>query len=224
MKKGLLILILFASSCDKYNPAIQYTLTIDGNSIAAGALSTNGGYGPYLHKLFPNDIYNDIGISGQQTIQMIQRQYADTVLLHTGLNLLIVEEGSNDINDGASGDSAYKDYKTYCTDRKAKFPNTKIILISPTPRWGRTGFEADRQRLLSLLNNDFRIATGFANIYRSTNNYADVLVDVGNDKIIGFSGAENDTIYYNTDRVHPTDSGYIYRGKFIANGIRSIAY
>lgn len=209
----------FFCSCHKETSS-HFTITnivIDGNSLAI-----NDGYGRYMKTQFSQYRYVNIAIGGKTTIDLLNNGKADTALLNYGGNILILDEATNDIYYQCGGDIAFAHYKRYCYWYKQRHPNTKIILVSPTPRKSDNAkLEIDRQRILSLLRNDFKIQSNYTDVYYSNNDYADVLVDAGDNEILGkYSALDNKDLY--ADAVHHTDSGFVIRGKLVANGIYSI--
>lgn len=210
---ALLISCMLFLSCTKpsgINPLHRTIITkvvIDGNSLAKGYLSTDGGYGTYLASL--GYTVNNVSISGQSTLQMVNVcNDVDAVLGDSCV--LIADEITNDLFFGASVDSAMDRIERYCAQRRAYFPGIKIIVTSPTPRNNHgtpSTFETSRQEVIARLHS--------ATFY-------DELADVGSDSLLGAQGAHLNPVFYQGDMVHHTDSGYLRRGMIISQAIDNI--
>lgn len=139
----------------------------------------------------------------------------DPYLTAARFGVLAVWAGTNDIGttvylvNGGDPITTFDNMKAYCRAAKARHPGLKIIIASLTPRNDAgmfPGFEARRQVYNGLLRADFSVASGFgARIYAPTSasvDYADILVDIGDDPLMGQAGDENNLTYYLADLIH----------------------
>lgn len=200
---------------------------VDGNSLVQGYYVTNG-LPPDLSGNYPDYIETttgvpteNLGYGGITIWQMVGRgTYVDNNYVNDSIGtvVFIVDEATNSLMNGISGDSTYKGFIKYCQDRRATHPNVKIILVAPTPRSDNLipiNFETERQIFLQKLYSDFNIKTDCYIVRKPTvKTYADILVDLPADSLIGYVGAENDTVFY-WDKVHHTPAGYKIRGERI---------
>lgn len=198
---------------------------VDGNSMVAGYYISPSGVESYTSN-YPNYIQSvtgvpttNLGYGGIRIWQMVQYSGPSidaNFITNDSINyVLIVDEGVNSLTMGASADSTYNGYVKYCQDRKAAHPNLKIILLVPTPAAHSitpANFERERQILLQKLYSDFDLQAGCYAVRKSSvPMYADLLVDLAADSLIGYVGAEQDTTYY-WDKLHHTPAGYKVRG------------
>jgi len=217
MKKLLLIFALF-SSCKKEQPVIpvhtNYKILNDGNSIVVGYPITNG-YGEYISQDLDVPVSN-FGIGGYSTTQLIQLgQRIDTIQYPDTTYIVLLDEARNDIYYGLTGQQAYQNYKTYCLNRKEANSNVKLVLCIPTPSIGVNNSEIANFR--ALIKADFKNTSD--NTVYINSSYADVLIDLQNDSIIGFPNCNLNTLYY-CDGIHLTDLGNQYRAKAIEKGLK----
>lgn len=220
MKNLLLIgLIAFCTACTKAETEVSltksYSIICDGNSIVEGWPLLTGGYAKYIQKDLGIPTKN-IGISGYSTSQLMDiGARIDTSMYPDSTYILILDEGRNDIYKGAQGIEAYENYKAYCADRRAKNPNLKIVLCIPTP-----SAYVDPLEMLILklaLIDDFK-PTGDSTVYLNST-YADVLINLTGDSLIGYSTAYYDPTYY-IDQIHHTEYGNEVRAKIIEKGLK----
>ena len=150
----------------------------------------------------------NLGVPFQATPAM-QTQYATAVapLYNAGnaKNILTVLQGSNDLAGGGTPAQAYTDISNYCTTARAT--GFKVVIGTMFPRTGIT--EADRITLN-------------ANIRTNWATFADALADCGNDPVMGVAGAQNNTTYYDPDKIHPNSTGYAIIAPYFASAINSL--
>lgn len=219
MKKLLIILLLFTGCKKSESQEVRlnkpYSIICDGNSIVEGYPLLNGSYAKYITKDLNIPIRN-LGIGGYSTTQLIDTGARIDRIQHLDTNyILVLDEGRNDIYKGAQGIEAYENYKTYCAARKAHNPNLKIVLCIPTPSAYVDPIEMTILRMA--LIDDFK-KTRDTLIYTDSY-YADILVDLQSDSLIGYSTAYNDYLYY-CDLIHHTEFGSEVRAKNIERGIK----
>lgn len=132
--------------------------------------------------------------------------------------VVIAWGGTNDLYFGASAATTYARIVAYATARKAA--GWRVILLTILPRSNSgtpAGFEVARQAVNASLLADFPAATGEAGITTGAA-YADYLVHVGGDSMIGDAGDELNTTYY-LDKVHLTSAGYAIVADYVKKAI-----
>lgn len=172
-------------------------LTLDGNSLTAYA-----GYPEKLPALYkPAYIYTQrsFALAGQTTAQMnadAATQINKPEHIDKTYNIIYVWEGINDLYLGATVQQAYDNLKTYCLNRRAY--GFKVLIGTLTPRTNAgtyANYEADR------LSVNVKLRTNWYD-------FADGIVDIGGDELLGITGASNNTTYY-VDLVHMTNAGNV---------------
>ena len=180
----------------------NYNLIFDGNSLTA----YDGYVGIVAQSLRAKGdtpTVQNYGVSGQTTAQMLSDvvTQVDTLAnLNKPLNIVSCWEGSNDLQLGGTVVAAHSRLMDYCIGRRnAGF---KVIVGTLTPR-NTVDIEAKRLAVNTLLRNTWTT-------------FADGLVDVGGDPIIGNLATCSDTRYY-VDGVHFASQGHpIVAGYFLA--------
>lgn len=176
----------------------------DGDSITAGAGLTN-----------PNaQVYPAIAIAmlatpvnwlnfGTSTHTCVQRNTAasqpgglDSWVVSGGTNVLSIDCGINDLQEGASPATAYSSLLTYVAARKAAGWN-QIIVSTLTD----CTCAASRANIVSF-NSSVRSGAG-ANGY--------IVTDPGGDAIMGCAGCSLNTTYFQAG-IHPTAAGHSIMG------------
>jgi hypothetical protein len=176
-------------------------VVFDGNSLTFGQGATAGMDYPTQTIGILGNGYDkrNFGVVGQTTAQMLSDAVNQVDGVYSGFkprNICVGWEITNSLYNSVATNSIYTDYSTYCTVRRAR--GFKVVAVTCLPRNNPgtpAGFEAARQGLN-------------ASIRANWTSYADALADVGADPTIGDSGDENDTTYYQSDKVHLTDAGY----------------
>lgn len=182
-------------------PKTNDLIVFDGNSLTYGYPLT--GIDSYPHKLIhamtTRPEWVNFSLAGQTTTEMaadFDAQVAPMFSTSRSSQILVAWEIGNDIVVGGVDPTvAHTNFKNYCLHARSSLPpNTKIVVINLTPRT-TAGFNEARATVNSLM------AAQWAT-------YADALVDVAANEFIGPDGAEDNTTYYNADKIHLTAAGY----------------
>jgi lysophospholipase L1-like esterase len=174
-------------------------IVFDGDSITFGTGATGGlNYvADASNGLDGRATIYDTGIGAQTMASMLSVATDVDSELKTGpLNICSAWGGTNDLYFGATAADTYASIVAYHQARKAAgWDKTIAYTITPRSDGGTpVGFEAARQALNAL------IVAGWAT-------FADALVDIGNDAVMGAAGANTDATLY-MDGVHPTNKGH----------------
>ena len=174
-------------------------IVFDGDSLTAGSTATDP-YPSQLMRVFhPGVKWVNLGIGGQRLQEMLANAPAKVDPLFRpdlGQNVVVIWGGTNDMRHWAhTPETVYSRLRQYCLERRAA--GYTVVVLTMLPRTDGAyppNLEAYRQTL-----NRFIRATwpGFA----------DALVDVGTDRLIGLLGCEVDTSFYSPDRVHLNNTG-----------------
>jgi len=179
-------------------------IIFDGNSLVAGTGASAGHNMPTLvtSALISSGKYSTLqnfGVSSQTTVQMTsdaQAQIDSLYNLSKYRNIVVVWEGTNDIYFGATAEEAYNNLVSYCQARRSAGYKVVIVTLLPRSNAGTpVGFDTDRLSVNTNIRNNWTT-------------FADAIADVASNTAIGDAGDELDTIYYNSDKVHMTDTGY----------------
>lgn len=144
----------------------------------------------------------NVAIGGQTTADMLSHVDAvvDRLAVPGQLNVVVAWGQSNDLYFGASADTTLARMARYAAGRRAK--GFTIVTMTVLPRADQglaSGFELERQRVNAALRASDHLA------------YADLVVDIAADPVIGSAGAEfNTSLFQSVDRVHFTDGGASY--------------
>lgn len=222
MKNLILILLLFTGCKKSESQEVRlnkpYSIIVDGNSIVEGFPLMTNGYAKYIQQDLNIPVIN-MGIGGFSTKELIAiGDRIDTIQSKDSSYVLILDEGRNDIYKGCSGITAYQHYIDYCLARKQANPNIKIIVCIPTPSLYVN--PAEIAILRAALIDDFTKTSDSA-VYTKGNfmDYADILIDLQANPLIGYSTAYYDRLYY-IDEVHMTEVGNQIRASEIEKGIK----
>lgn len=185
-------------------------IVFDGNSLTVTPIGSE--YPRQVASLLVAADYRiqtvNVAVSAQTTTNMLRdaTEEVDGLYDPARLGLIVVWEGTNDLYFGASPNDAYEHLVTYCQDRKDR--GWRVIVLTLLPRSGRgtpPTFEADRQTVNAMLRTSWP-------------QFADVLVDVAADPVIGPARQEVDTTYY-ADRVHLTTAGNRLVAEYVADAV-----
>jgi hypothetical protein len=180
----------------------------DGNSLTSGVGATPG-VDDYptqlvgLLRLYPaagsNWRMRNFGAPSQTTTQMsadAARQIDGyTIGALRPKKVCVAWEITNELYAGLSAETAYANFISYCTARRAVGWKVVALTVLPRSNDGTPGdFESKRQAVNSSLRQNWA-------------DFADALADVAADARIGDAGDELDTAYY-PDRVHLNAAGY----------------
>jgi lysophospholipase L1-like esterase len=189
-----------------------------GNSLTLGTGSSAGinGWTRQLQALYAAStdkawIITNQGTSGDTSAQMIPK--ADSIIRPLlkpttySRNIVVVWEGTNSLNAGASVQTALADYFELLTRLRSQGWIVVAMTVLPRSQAGvPAGFEAARQTFNTELRKSVYIGQMF-----------DALYDVAANPLIGDAGDETNATYYG-DLVHLTDAGYA----LVAAGLKAI--
>lgn len=113
-------------------------------------------------------------------------------------NILFYWIGANSMGSGTRAE-----VMSFCEARKAV--GWTVVLMDVIAGWDNPTIETARQTYNAAVTADF--PTSAATRIRSGASYADYLVQLGSDPNIGAPGAELNTTYFSTDKVHLKDAG-----------------
>lgn len=180
-------------------PAPRQQIDFDGDSMVSSQLGTTGGLSfpdrvllaqPAIARAFIPSI------TGQTIIQMAADAATQVDLLYDPTlprNVLFVWAGTNDLTNVPSNPTAaFNNLKAYGVARRAV--GWKVIVLTCLPRENSAQYETDRQ--------------AFNASIRADTSFYDALVDIGADATIGVAGAQNNTTYFQTSKIHLTSAGY----------------
>ena len=180
----------------------QDTYVVDGDSISQGIASLYlQSYQRDMERLLPSGlVLYDAAWAGKSLggpNGLIDRFRPFTSHLYNPNarnNILSVLAGTNDLQNGETGEHVFELLKRYAT--AARQTGFKVVVCSVIPRRSFTpAIETERQRLNSLLASRWQdIADGF--------------VDLAADPLLGPTDALSDHNVYITDGTHLTDFGY----------------
>lgn len=204
-------------SIDNTDSLNKKLIICDGDSLTSGTGSTGGNtYPNQLITLLGSSNYEVINdgtgghkitdlLSGASTID----EYITTIARPK--NYYIGWAGTNDIyTSGTDAAVCYSNYVSLLSGRRSS--GTKVIACTLLPRTNTSTpsyQEHQRQQLNAMIRQNWY-------------SFADALADFGNDPIIGLAGSEMDTAYYDTDRVHMTNSGYAIIASIAKTALLSI--
>lgn len=188
-------------------------VVLDGNSLCVELYGVRS-IADYIPRASAQAItLTNVALAGASTTQLIPVAAAKVDALKTveGPNVLIFWEGSNDLYYGLTPEAAYANLRTYLIARRAA--GWKVAVMSLLPRWNSetpATFEASRQYVNYMLR-------------RYWLDYADALIDVGADHIMG----ETQTIwnaqwYQSFDHTHLAEGGSQRIGHLVAAGIQPL--
>jgi lysophospholipase L1-like esterase len=174
-------------------------IVFDGDSLTAGSEATDP-YPSQIMRTFASGTYwYNLGIGGlriKDILDMAPTRVDRRFNPRLGRNVVVVWAGTNDLalwNHMAS--AVYKRLQQYCEERRAQ--GFTVLVLTMLPRNDKLclpGFEERRQSVNRKLRESW---TGFA----------DGLVDVAADPLIGTPGCESDLRYWVKGGVHLTNKG-----------------
>jgi hypothetical protein len=142
---------------------------------------------------------------GGQAVQTCLDNVATVDARYAPGNVVVLWVGTNDYGVHTPAE-LYAHIVTYCQGRQAV--GFKVVTCTLTPRSNDPAVWAFRDAVNAL------IRAGWAT-------YADGLVDIGADPVIGYNGAENDTTYY-TDLTHMTTAGQLIVAGLVAAALDAL--
>lgn len=174
-------------------------IVFDGDSLTAGSTATYPYPSQVMDGLRPDIYWVNLGIGGQKLWDMLQNGSEKVDSLYQaelGRNIVFIWGGTNDMRWwNHSPQAVYEHLRGYCLDRRAQ--GYTVITMTMIPRTDGAfpeGFEADRRGF------NARVRAGWAE-------FADVLIDVGSDPLVGRAGCETNTRFFSSDRVHLNNTG-----------------
>ncbi len=179
-------------------PAIG-NIVFDGDSLTAGSTATDPYPSQVMREFHPEVYWVNLGIGGQKLSDMLANAPSKVDPLYQsklGRNVVVVWGGTNDIRHWNHKPAAvFQHLRQYCLGRREQ--GYTVVVMTLLPRsdgdYPET-FEFDRQQVNTMIRQSW---TGFA----------DALVDVGSDPLIGLAGCETDPRFYSPDRVHLNNGG-----------------
>jgi lysophospholipase L1-like esterase len=189
-------------------------IAFDGNSLTqgVGATGPSGGFVTQVTNALGSSwtTYN-FGIASQVTTAMTSAgpTRIDPVLVGAKRKVVVVWEVTNDLYFGASAATAYANLVACCERHKSV--GHQVIVMTVLPRSGGVTpgtFEADRQTVNTSIRTNWPL-------------FADGIADVGDDPMIGVTGADTNTKYY-TDLVHMTRLGYRIVANYVIEAIATL--
>jgi lysophospholipase L1-like esterase len=186
-------------------------LIFDGDSISAGAGASDSNNIPNRTKYNLGNNSGDhvvcLAVSGDKISDMLAKFTAlgSGYFLNGVPNYFVIFGGTNDIYAGVSVETIYNNLVSICTGVRAL--GIKVIVLTMLPR-GANDKETERQAY------NLSIRTNWES-------FANALVDVGADSVIGDAGDQLNTTYY-SDTVHLTNAGMNYVSELIALSIQSL--
>ncbi len=174
-------------------------IVFDGDSLTAGSTATDP-YPSQVMRGFRTGVECvNLGIGGQRLQEMLSNAPAKVDPLHRsylGQNVVVIWGGTNDMRHWAHPPEAvYSRLREYCLQRRAA--GYAVVVLTMLPRTDGAyppNLEADRQT--------------FNRLIRATwPGFADALVDMGTDPLVGLQGCELDARLFSPDRVHLNNTG-----------------
>ena len=177
-------------------------VVVEGDSITAGIGATrfDRSWTPMLLASYSAGEVaglSNVATSGDDLPQMLAEAplEVDPRFLKGRTNIAVLFGGTNDINNVVAPDpqAVFGNYKAWCDARRAR--GFKVVAVTILPRVMRANpnGEADRQAVNRLIRARWPA-------------FADALVDIGSDPLMGQAG-QYASAYYR-DGVHPADSGH----------------
>ena len=183
-------------------PGVRQTIgniVFDGDSLTAGSTATDPYPSQVMREFHPEVLWVNLGIGGQKLSTMLENAPTKVdPLFQTklGRNVVVIWGGTNDMRHWNHAPAAvYSQLRQYCLDRRKLGYTVVVMTLLPRTDTGYPeNFEPDRQRVNAMIR-------------RGWVGFADALVDVGSDPLIGLAGHEVDPRFYSPDRVHLNNGG-----------------
>lgn len=191
-------------------------VVVHGDSIAAAVTTTNAPNDTFFVSQYPNQVPHPLntyafGYSGFTCNQM-QSQVASIYPLvkkTNGLNIVVIECGTNDLAGSDTNANIIGYLTNICTSYRAQGFKCVVSTILPRCAGVPGGFEAQRVAFNTLL----------ASSYTS---FSDGINLMGNDPVVGVS-ATYCTATYSADNIHPTSPvGSAYVAANIATALKPL--
>jgi lysophospholipase L1-like esterase len=196
---------------EKATKAKLVNLVFDGDSLTWGHSSKGGQtYPRQTAEGIYATVYN-FGVSGQGSSAMLADAVTqvDAVYEAGKQNFVLAMIGTNDILTGGAPSTTYNNIKAYHDGRRAA--GFKTLAFTITPRTGGTDDAGHNTRRLAV--NDL--------IRANWTTFADALVDVASDPIVGNLANTTNTTYF-SDQTHFTNAGYAIIAKLARAELRKL--
>lgn len=215
MKKLIIVFLLFVTSV--LNAQFERITVNDfywGNRTetpmilwAGDSQTANDNYARYISQKYYNGIAfadSNVAVSG------IQAKYYDSTagmeigsLLanKAGINIMVIWIGVNDIASGTSAQLTHSYISAFCNRHRNHGWKIIVATLPSVKTW-----EAKRDTVNKL-------------IYENWTTYADELADLNGNTYLGTDGQYANTIYFSSDSVHLSLTGYAIAGGIISDAI-----
>jgi lysophospholipase L1-like esterase len=174
-------------------------IVFDGDSLTFGSTATDPYPDQVMRVLRPEIRWVNFGIGGQKLYTMLENAPTKVDPLYDaalGRNVCVIWGGTNDIRWwGHKPPAVYQHLRDYCLGRRVK--GFTVVVLTLLPRT-----DGDYPELFETYRQDVnrRIRQGWVG-------FADALIDVGADPLIGSAGCEVDLRFFSPDRVHLNNNG-----------------
>lgn len=195
-------------------PIDSLNIVIDGNSLIVG--STNKLTPPVCElashlSIHPSSVAMNAYV-GRTTEDIVDRAptITDPLLIPGRKNVAILYEATNSLIAGGADRLEVLDLvESWCLARRAH--GFKVVVGTPPPRklfaGNNQNFEDDRLWLIEQLE-------------ASWNQFADGFANAGADAVLGATGANTNTTYFDNDQTHLRDAGSAIVARYLSNGVR----
>jgi len=201
-----------------YEPADQVYRNVnfifDGNSICYGFNSSIRTYPAAVAQLLKSGRFWNEGDPGKVTTFLNTAAATRTDLDFdptAGKNILIFNEGINDLKFGATGAQAYQNIKTYCQNRKIANPGLRILVCGLTARSDVGNVPQYEVNRLSVNNS---IATALSAGETWIDGFARVDLNADLNSL--------SATFYSADGVHPNNAGCLIWANIVFNALLPI--
>jgi lysophospholipase L1-like esterase len=190
-----------------YNTVGIVNMVTVGDSLTLGNVAPSLTYPQALSTILGKKFkVNNQGIGSTTLTNMISNGSTIDTLYQPGKdNILIVWGGTNDIYFGGSGSTAYSDLVSYCNARKTT--GWTVILLNALSRSDTSvpsTFLDDKKTFNNLIDTNWQ-------------SISDFYIDLEKDNRIGYDGAELDTTYFISDKVHLNNTGNQIIAEYVGN-------
>lgn len=197
-----------------FSPTTVDAIIFDGDSLSTdfSALTWESSQPYQTTQLLGNNLYYlNVAIGGQTCVQRLAAapSQVDPLILASRKNYVIAEMGTNDVCTVASPNitNIYNCLVSYAQGRRSL--GAKVLMSTVLPRTGCTdaSFETDRQSL------NTKIRANVGGVF-------DGVIDIGNDPVVGQSGNQSNTTYYQADATHGKQPLYSIWANDFANQLK----
>lgn len=207
---------LQASLTPRFARSRTRSIVTDGDSISAnvGSIGAQGWQAQGLNGIDGRTTVQNVAVSGKLLTAMATDAptLVDAKFVAGIENICMIWGGTNDLAGSLSvtANSLYGTLVSYHDARHAAGFKTVAFTILPRAdsTAGISTFETRRTDLNTLIRNNWRT-------------FADALVDVANDPVMGAAGTSTNTTYY-ADGTHPTNAGYARIAQFVREALATL--